>query len=86
MEVTNWGVNRRELMRRFLAHFTLLAPDAETATLWARAKSGCEKKGRPIAFADACVAAAALQLRVPLATHNARDYAAVDNLVLLTAD
>jgi predicted nucleic acid-binding protein len=36
-------------------------------------------------FADAWIAAAALQLDVPLATHNAGDYEAVDNLVILTA-
>jgi len=85
MEVKNWGVNRRELMRRFLDRFTLLQPDAETARLWARIKGACEKKGRPITLADAWIAAAALQLNVPLATHNASDYAAVESLVLLTA-
>jgi predicted nucleic acid-binding protein len=57
----------------------------ETALLWARIKTGCEKKGRPITFADAWIAAAALQLGVPLATHNASDYAAVENLTILTA-
>jgi predicted nucleic acid-binding protein len=36
-------------------------------------------------FADAWIAAAALQVGVPLATHNVGDYAAVDNLVILTA-
>jgi len=60
-------------MRRFLARFTPLLPDSETARLWARLKSACEKKGRPITFADAWIAAAALQLNVPLATHNASD-------------
>jgi predicted nucleic acid-binding protein len=85
MEVKNWGAPRRDLMRRFLARFTLLPPDSETARLWARIKSGCDKKGRPITFADAWIAASALQLNMPLATHNASDYAAVDNLVLLTA-
>jgi predicted nucleic acid-binding protein len=84
MEVKNWGAQRRDLMRRFLARFTPLLPDAETARLWARIKSSCDKKGRPITFADAWIAAAALQLDIPLATHNASDYAAVDNLVLLT--
>ncbi len=85
MELKNWGSNRRELMRRFLDRFTPLLPDAETARLWARVKSGCEKKGRPITFADAWIAAAALQLNVPLATHNANDYTAVENLILLAA-
>jgi predicted nucleic acid-binding protein len=76
MEVKNWGVSRRELMHRFLARFTPLAPDTETARLWARIKSGCEKKGRPIAFADAWIAAAALQLSVPLVSHNISHYGA----------
>jgi len=86
MEVKNWGAGRRDLMRRFLARFTTLLPDVETARLWARIKSGCETKGRPIAFADAWIAAVALQLNVPLATHNARDFEAVDGLLILTAD
>ena len=74
MEAKNRGVSRRDLMRRFLSRFTTLLPDTETARVWARIKSTCEKKGRPITFADAWIAAAALQLNVPLVTHNATDY------------
>ena len=85
MAAKNWGATRRDLMRRFLARFTLLAPDTETARTWARIKSGCEKKGRPITFADAWIAASALRLNVPLVTHNARDYRAVEKLTILTA-
>src|SRR5450432_2567721 len=64
MEAKNWGASRRDLMRRFLTRFTTLLPDTETAREWARTKSGSEKKGRPITFADAWIAAAALQLNV----------------------
>jgi len=85
MEAKNWGPGRRDLMRRFLSRFTPLLPDAETARVWARIKSGCEKKGRPITFADAWIAAAALQLNVPLVTHNASDYGAVQGLTILTS-
>ena len=85
MEAKNWGTARRELMRRFLTRFTLLLPDTETARAWARIKSGCGKKGRTITFADAWNAATALQLNVPLVTHNAGDYRAVDKLTILTA-
>ncbi|MGD0497053.1 MAG: PIN domain-containing protein [Bryobacteraceae bacterium] len=74
MGAKNWGAARRDLMRRFVARFSLLLPDAEKARTWARIKSGCEKKGRPITFADAWIAAAALQLNAPLATHNASDH------------
>ena len=54
MEAKNWGATRRDMMRRFLARFTVLLPNAETARVWARIKIGCDKKGRPFAFADAC--------------------------------
>ena len=79
MEAKNWGNGRRDLMHRFLTRFTPLLPDMETATLWAR------KKGRPITFADAWIAASAVQLHVPLVTHNADDCVAVDGLAILTA-
>jgi len=85
MEAKNWGSGRRDLMRRFLARFTPLLPDTETATLWAQIKSNCEKKGRPITFADAWIAAGAVQLNVPLVTHNAGDYGAVEGLTILTS-
>jgi predicted nucleic acid-binding protein len=72
-------------MHRFLGRFTLLLPDAETAATWARIKSKCERKGRPISFADAWIAAAAVQLNVPLVTHNVSDYRAVDGLTVVAA-
>jgi predicted nucleic acid-binding protein len=85
MEAKNWGTSRRDPMRRFLARFTVLLPDTDSARVWARIKSGCDKKGRPIAFADAWIAAAAVQLNVPLVTHNASDFRAVESLTILTA-
>jgi predicted nucleic acid-binding protein len=85
MEVKNWGSARRDLMHRFLARFTALLPDRDTAALWAKIKSSCEKKGRPIPFADAWIAASAVQLNIPLVTHNVGDYVAVESLTILTA-
>ncbi len=85
MEAKNWGGGRRDLMHRFLARFTPLLPDIETAVLWARIKNNSEKKGRPIGFSDAWIAASAVQLNVPLVTHNAGDYIAVEGLTILTA-
>lgn len=80
MEIKNWGSSRRELMRRFVGRFTPLLPDTETAAIWTRIKSNCESKGRPIMFADAWIAAAAVHLNMPLVTHNATDYQAVEGL------
>jgi predicted nucleic acid-binding protein len=85
MEAKGWGSRRRDLMGLFLTGFTVLSPDTDTARVWARIKNGCDKKGRPIAFADAWIAAAAVQLNVPLVTHNAGDFRAVESLTILTA-
>jgi predicted nucleic acid-binding protein len=63
----------------------LLSPNTETGRAWARIKSGWEMRSRPITFADASIAAAALQLNVPQVTHDASDYGAVENLTILTA-
>ena len=84
-EVKNWGAGRRDLMRRFLGRFTPLLPDTETARVWARGKGARERKGRPITFADAWIAAAAFQLNVPLATDNARHFEGIQDLTVLTA-
>ena len=83
MEAKNWGTRRRDLMGIFLSRFKPLLPDIETANQWARIKSGCEKKGKPISFPDAWIAAPALQLNIPLVTHNASDYEAIDGLTIL---
>ena len=85
MESKNWGASRRNLMGRFLARFTLLLQDGETARLWARIKTSRERQGRPITFADAWIAATAVQLNLPLVTHNARDYEAIERIVVVTA-
>lgn len=85
MEYNSWGSPRRNLMYRFLARFTLLPPDRDTAVIWAKTKNACDRKGRPITMADAWIAAAALQLNVPLITHNTGDYKPVEHLHILTA-
>jgi predicted nucleic acid-binding protein len=85
MEARNWGTRRRELMRRFLSRFTPLPPDKETANEWTRIKSERDRKGRPISFPDAWIAAAAVQPNIPVVTHNAGDYAAIEGLTILSA-
>ena len=45
MEAKSWGVNRRDLMHRFLARFTTLLPDAETARLWRGSKVAVRRRG-----------------------------------------
>jgi tRNA(fMet)-specific endonuclease VapC len=48
-------------------------------------RAECDRKGRPIGFADAWIAATALNLNIPLVSHNAKDYEAIDALMVITA-
>ena len=88
MESDGWGGHRRAGMRRYLdERFSVVYPDypdSQTVEIWASIVAGCERKGRSIAHSDAWIAATALRLSVPLVTHNARDYSAVDELLLFT--
>jgi predicted nucleic acid-binding protein len=74
----NWGVARRDVIRRFLSRFTALLPDTATAHVRALIKSSCEKKGRSHS-ADAWIPAAALQLNVSPGHPEA-----VENFTILT--
>lgn len=85
MESDGWGGPRRAGMRRYLEErFSVVYPDSKTVKIWASIVAGCERKGRSIAHSDAWIAATALRLGVLLVTHNARDYSAVDELLLFT--
>ena len=61
----------------------LFARDVGNAVLAARQRGASLDQERR--FTDAWIAAAALQLSVPLATHNASDFEAVEGLLILTA-
>ena len=43
-----------------------------------------QRRNRPISVPDALIAATALAYELPLVTHNARDFAGIDGLQLIT--
>jgi len=51
---------------------------------WAEAMHSARKRGRPVAPADAWIAAAALLLDVPLITHNGAHYTGIDGLRVIS--
>src|SRR5207253_3174560 len=85
MEWRQWGAGRRDQMRHFLARFTPVPIEIATSRLWAQLRAECRRKGRPIAASDAWIAATALQLGIPLITHNARHYQPIEALTIITA-
>ena len=82
--VRNWGRARYERFNRLIAGFRVSAPDRDLCRAWATLKTEANRDGRPIETADAWIAATARHLRVPLVTHNARHYAGLSELGILS--
>ena len=78
-----WGPARTAQLAAFLEQFILSLPDRALCRTWAEVVDGARQQGRPIATADAWIAATAVALDLPLLTHNTADYAGVSALRLL---
>lgn len=80
-----WGVARSTRLEAFLERRAWAFPDAETCRIWAAVRADGRRKGRPIERQDAWIAAVALQLDLPLVTHNRGHFSNVSVLQVLTA-
>ena len=79
-----WGNRRRLLLERFVQGFELVYADNNLCTVWARIRADARAAGRGLSPQDAWIAATALALDTPLATHNRRDFEHVRKLRLLS--
>jgi len=82
----DWGEARRQALEAYLARYVILYANDALCDRWAEATDSARRLGRPIAAADAWVAATALQQGVPLVTHNGAHFAGVAGLSMLSAD
>lgn len=80
----NWGVKRRFELEDFLAKYEVTYAADELCNLWAQTVTGARRNGKPIATADAWVAAAALKFAVPLVTHNRAHFEGVEDLTVIS--
>jgi predicted nucleic acid-binding protein len=79
-EASRWGESRRAKLRAWLRNFEILGYDDATAQLWARIRAERNQQGHPLSAQDAWVAACSLRHGYPLLTHNAVDYAGIEEL------
>jgi len=80
----NWGARRRQHLESRL-HRYVIEPSSDVLSLrWAEAMDSARRNGRPIAAADAWIAATALHLGVPLITHNRNHFIGVDGLTVIS--
>lgn len=80
----NWGLKRVELMHRLTTQYVFAEATADIAITWASVKYQKQRVGRTIDTADAWIAATAVYFRIPLITHNAKDFTDIKGLSVIT--
>jgi tRNA(fMet)-specific endonuclease VapC len=81
-----WGSQRVANLESYLRQgFNIIGVNWELCDSWAAVRLECQLAGRPLAPHDAWIAATALQYDLPLVTHNAKDFAPITNLQMITA-
>ncbi len=83
-EKQRWGTARHERLHAWMRAYVVIPYDDAIALAWARIKTQREAQGRPISAQDAWIAACAVRYDCPLVTHNAKDYAGILKLRLIT--
>ena len=78
----NWGEQRRNELARHLAQYTTIWANPDLVEISARLRDNRQRAGRELKSADAWVAATALMLQCPLASHD-RDFTGIPDLNLL---
>lgn len=79
-----WGTRRRQHLESRLQRYVVEHSSDALCVRWAEAMESAKRNGRPIAPADAWVAATALHLGFPLVTHNRSHFLGVDGLTVLS--
>lgn len=79
-----WNTRRKNILRRHLDQFEVRWPNLEMVQISAALRSEREKAGRRLEVADAWIAATALLLECPLASHD-RDFSAIPGLEFIQA-
>ena len=82
--VNGWGERRRNELARHLDQYEVVWPDSELAETCARLRVERKEAGRSLEVADAWIAATALMLGCPLASHDG-DFSGIAGLSVIKA-
>ena len=80
----NWGLGRMTQVLRHLHQYTVVWSNPELVVISASLRSDCEKRGHRLSTADAWIAATAIMLRCPVASHD-RDFSRIPDLEVIRA-
>jgi predicted nucleic acid-binding protein len=82
--IRNWGQPRIAQLEGYLESYLVLPYDIVLCRAWGQIRTQCRRAGRPISPQDAWVAATAHLYKLPLVTHNPRDFEAIEGIELIT--
>ena len=80
----NWGARRKNDLARHLEQYDVVWPTEELVDVCAQLRCARQSAGRRLMNADAWIAATALVLNCPLASHD-RDFSGIPDLSLIQA-
>ena len=81
----NWGPRRMLELAEHLRQFAIVPYNFQVCLSYAQLTNAAERRGTPVATADALIAASALSLGIPLATHNKRHFQGIEGLTVISA-
>ena len=84
VRISGWGQRRINELLRHLERYEVVWPNDEMVELSAILRGECRALGRPMETADAWIAATALTLDCPLASHD-RDFSDIPGLTVIRA-
>ena len=79
-----WGERRMARLEALIQAYPVVYPTDAICTRWARIRANAEKIGHSIGSNDAWIAATALELEIPLVTHNKKDFDFIDDLIVIS--
>lgn len=80
----NWGARRKSELERHLQQYDVIWPNPDLVAISAHLRRNREQAGRKLNTADAWIAATALLLECPLASHDG-DFVGIPDLELIRA-
>jgi predicted nucleic acid-binding protein len=79
-----WGVRRKQQLEHHLRRYLVQDSSPAICRWWADVQDDARRRGRPVATADAWVAATALFLDVPLVTNNESHFSSIPGLTVIS--
>ena len=79
-----WGARRKQQLEHYLRRYIVQDSSPALCRRWAEVIDDGRRRGRPVATADAWVAATALLLGVPLATNNEAHFSSIPGLTVIS--